>query len=36
MNAGELVSSETTVGLMRDYMRKSNKNVFLADGFPRN
>ena len=36
MENGELVSSETTVGLMRDYMNNSDKNVFLADGFPRN
>ena len=36
MENGELVSSETTVGLMRDYMNNSEKNVFLADGFPRN
>ena len=36
MENGDLVSSETTDGLMRDYMDKSNKNVFLADGFPRN
>ena len=36
MDAGDLVSSETTVGLMQDYMRKSSKNIFLADGFPRN
>ena len=36
MAAGDLVSSETTVGLMSDYMNSSTKNVFLADGFPRN
>ena len=36
MAAGDLVSSETTVGLMSDYMNSSAKNVFLADGFPRN
>ena len=36
MAEGKLVSSETTVGLMAEYMRNSTKNVFLADGFPRN
>ena len=36
MSEGKLVSSETTVGLMKEYMDKSCKNVFLADGFPRN
>jgi len=36
MANGDLVSSETTVGLMSDYMNASTKNVFLADGFPRN
>jgi adenylate kinase family enzyme len=35
MANGELVSSETVVGLMGEYMDKSNKNIFLADGFPR-
>merc|ERR1712110_209445 len=36
MSEGKLVSSETVVGLMKDYMSKSSKNIFLADGFPRN
>ena len=36
MAEGQLVSSETTVGLMQEYMAKSDKNIFLADGFPRN
>ena len=36
MARGELVSSETTVGLMEEYMNASDKNIFLADGFPRN
>ena len=36
MSQGILVTSETVVGLMEDYMNKSSKNVFLADGFPRN
>ena len=36
MSEGKLVSSETTVGLMEEYMNKSSKNIFLADGFPRN
>jgi len=36
MSEGKLVSSETVVGLMKDYMNKSSKNIFLADGFPRN
>ena len=36
MAEGKLVSSETTVGLMEEYMAKSEKNIFLADGFPRN
>ena len=35
MAKGNLVSSETVVGLMKDYMNKSSKNIFLADGFPR-
>ena len=35
MANGELVSSETVVNLMGEYMDKSNKNIFLADGFPR-
>ena len=35
MSEGKLVSSETVVGLMKDYMNKSSKNIFLADGFPR-
>ena len=36
MSEGKLVSSETVVGLMEEYMNKSSKNIFLADGFPRN
>ena len=36
MSNGELISSEYVVGLMQDYMSKSNKDIFLADGFPRN
>lgn len=36
MSEGKLVSSETTVGLMDEYIARSSKNVFLADGFPRN
>ena len=36
MAAGELVSSETVCGLMEEYMNKSKKKIFLADGFPRN
>ena len=36
MAAGELITSEYVVGLMQDYMKKSKKRVFLADGFPRN
>jgi UMP-CMP kinase len=35
MAKGELVSSETVVDLMGEYMRRSRKNIFLADGFPR-
>ena len=35
MANGELVSSETVVKLMGEYMGKSDKNIFLADGFPR-
>ena len=35
MSEGKLVSSETVVGLMEEYMNKSSKNIFLADGFPR-
>jgi len=35
MANGDLVSSETVVGLMEDYMVNSDKNIFLADGFPR-
>ena len=30
MSEGKLVSSETVVGLMKDYMNKSSKNIFLA------
>ena len=36
MASGALVSSETVCGLMQEYMEKSDKDVFLADGFPRN
>jgi adenylate kinase family enzyme len=36
MSKGELITSEYVVGLMEDYMRKSKKRIFLADGFPRN
>jgi len=36
MSKGELISSEYVCGLMKEYMDNSNKNVFLADGFPRN
>ena len=36
MAAGELITSEYVVGLMQEYMNKSDKNIFLADGFPRN
>ena len=36
MANGELISSEYVVGLMEEYMNKSSKNIFLADGFPRN
>jgi UMP-CMP kinase len=36
MGRGELISSEYVVGLMEEYMRKSKKRIFLADGFPRN
>ena len=36
MSKGELISSEYVVGLMENYMCNSQKNVFLADGFPRN
>jgi len=36
MARGELISSDTVVDLMADYMWKSDKNIFLADGFPRN
>ncbi len=35
MAEGKLVTSSTVVKLMRDYMGKSRKNIFLADGFPR-
>ena len=35
MASGQLVSSATVCGLMEEYMNNSNKNVFLADGFPR-
>jgi adenylate kinase family enzyme len=35
MASGALVTSSTVVKLMEDYMAKSTKNVFLADGFPR-
>lgn len=33
--AGKFCSSEVCVRLMAEYMDKSNKNIFLADGFPR-
>ena len=36
MAAGELITSDYVVGLMEEYMSKSNKSIFLADGFPRN
>ncbi len=36
MSKGELISSDYVVGLMENYMCNSQKNVFLADGFPRN
>ena len=36
MGSGALVSSETVCGLMEEYMNNSDKEVFLADGFPRN
>ena len=36
MSNGELISSEYVVGLMKEYMQNSEKNIFLADGFPRN
>jgi adenylate kinase family enzyme len=35
MASGALVTSSTVVGLMEEYMNNSDKNVFLADGFPR-
>ena len=35
MSNGELISSELVVGLMKEYMQNSEKNIFLADGFPR-
>ena len=35
MAEGKLITSETVVHLMEEYMAKSDKNVFLADGFPR-
>ena len=35
MAQGKLITSETVVGLMDEYMNRSSKNVFLADGFPR-
>jgi UMP-CMP kinase len=36
MKKGVLVTSGTVVELMEEYMNTSSKNVFLADGFPRN
>jgi UMP-CMP kinase len=36
MAGGELISSDYVVGLMEEYMNKSSKSIFLADGFPRN
>ena len=35
MASGKLVGDETVVKLMSDYIDKSSKNIFLADGFPR-
>ena len=35
MAEGKLVTSDVVVGLMKEYMEKSSKNIFLADGFPR-
>jgi adenylate kinase family enzyme len=36
MARGELVSSKQVVALMQEYMANSDKDIFLADGFPRN
>ena len=35
MASGKLVGSDIVVELMSDYIDKSSKNIFLADGFPR-
>jgi adenylate kinase family enzyme len=35
MAAGKLVTSETVVGLMEEYINKSEKKIFLVDGYPR-
>ena len=36
LSAGFLIDSTFVVGLMEEYMAKSGKKIFLADGFPRN
>ena len=36
LSTGFLIDSEFVVGLMEEYMAKSGKKIFLADGFPRN
>jgi len=36
MKDGKIVPSEVTVGLLDTAMKKSGKNKFLIDGFPRN
>lgn len=36
MKAGELVSSSVIIGIIKEYLKKSEKNIFLIDGFPRN
>jgi len=36
MKNGKIVPSEVTVGLLAAAMKKSGKNKFLIDGFPRN
>ena len=35
MSAGKLVTSETVVRLMEEYIDKSDKKILLADGYPR-
>ena len=35
MSKGELIKSDYVCGLMEEYMNRSSKNIFLADGFPR-